>query len=64
MTAQGRIQEARQIGPVSPLAARRVTVSWEERDGERQPLDSCLEAGMEGRLEETAPSFQLPSRAL
>lgn len=56
-TAQGHIQEALQISPVSPLAAGRITVSWEERDRERQALDGCLEAGVEGRLEETAPSF-------
>lgn len=56
-TVQGHIQEALQISPVSPLATGRITVCWEERDGERQALDGCLEAGMEGRLEETASSF-------
>lgn len=35
-TAQGHVQEALQIGPVNLLAAGRITVSWEERDGERQ----------------------------
>lgn len=44
-----------QIGPVSPLATGRITVSWEDRDVERQALDGCLEAEMEGRLEEDSP---------
>lgn len=33
------------------------------KDGKSQAVDGCLEAGIEGRLEEPAPSSQPPLRA-